>query len=960
MKRLFILSITLLVSAAAFAQATGGIKGVIVSRGERNAIPGATLNLMSSGELISSCTTLPDGSFSFESLPDGSYQIDVTVEDFLSTSIFAIVEKGLVRDVMTVSLTPDQMVNDVDDSSFTEFDMADSGYSDSPTILSGSNDPYTSVASFGFSNVRYKNRGYSSESQDVYLAGVKMNDALTGYTPFSLWSGLNEAMRSQDITFGTQSSDVGVGGYNGVSNIYAVPAQVRKGWRFSALTNSAMYRLRLMGTYASGPQDNGWSYAFNVSARVGGNDWIQGVYYRSFAIYGGVSKKFNDIHSLSLIAFATPGERGAQNASTQEVYDLTGDNMYNSNWGYQAGLVRNSRVRRTFEPVFILKYTATPSDKFEASATLLYRTGKNGYTALDWYQSADPRPDYYRNLPSYFLNPDPDYGKEDERKAAWAQEAWANNYASTRHLDWDHLYNVNYNSRDSYYEQFASKGERRSRYVQEERRVDQNDFNLAFNAIWLPSSHFTLNAGVNGKYNKTENYKIIADLLGGDYYVNIDNFAERSFTDPEKLQNDWDYYKEHGHAQILRKGDKYGYDYLANVINAEGWATGTLTFGNLNVKLSAAGGYNTFWRTGLVRKGLFLDNSKGDSQKSSFFTYRGKLGIDYSLKGGHTFFANVAYINDAPKFNQAFVSPRTRNSLVPHLTTVKTTAADINYLYAANGYNIRVTGYWATIKDQTKLMSFYDDSQQSFTNFAMSGVDERHLGVEIGWQLPLFVTGLSLKGAFAWGEHVYTSTPRMTQTIDNSDEVVFSDEPVKYWAESPIYRWIDKEHNIVDQDADGPIIDHWQKHHIASTPQLAADLSLNYRTKSYWFFTLEGQYFGKSFLDLNPLYRTEKVCSGPDGQATPAEIEYMATQEQFKPVFLLNASIGKSWYLQYRYNFGFSLSVNNILNNKWVKTGGYEQTRLTSSSSSERYYKFDAKYFYMQGINYMLNLYFRF
>ena len=45
---------------------------------------------------------------------------------------------------------------------------------------------------------------------------------------------------------------------------------------------------------------------------------------------------------------------------------------------------------------------------------------------------------------------------------------------------------------------------------------------------------------------------------------------------------------------------------------------------------------------------------------------------------------------------------------------------------------------------------------------------------------------------------------------------------------------------------------------------------------------------------------------------------------------------------------------------KAVKTGGYEQTRLIDSQSMERYYRFDSKYFYMQGFNYMLNLYFRF
>ena len=950
----------MLLAFSAFAQYSGSIKGVIVNRNGREPIPGATLKLTKDGQVVASGTTESDGSFKFEGVANGNYQIEVESPDFLSTSVYATVEKGMERDVMTVSMTANAIVNEVDDSSYAEFDMNDSGYSDTPTILSGSNDPFSSVASFGFSSVRYRARGYASESQDVYLAGVKMNDASTGNSPFSLWSGLNEAMRSQDVTYGTNSENVALGGYNGVTNFIAMPSSMRKGWRFSALTNSALYRVRLMGSYATGMMDNGWSFAVNASARLGGNDWIKGVYYRSFALYAGAEKKINDEHKLALVAFVAPGERGAQNASTQEVYDLVGDNMYNSNWGYQAGQVRNSRVRKTFEPVFIFKYDFTPSDNFQAAATVLYRTGKNGYTALDWYQSADPRPDYYRNLPSYFKNDNPDYGKEDARKAAWATEAWTFNANNTRHLNWDRLYNINYNSYDSAYDPWIKQGDRRSRYVQEERRVDQQDLNAAINLKWRPNSVFCLIGGVNGKMNKSENYKVVADLLGGDYYVNIDNFAERSYTDPIKLQNDLDYYLENGHPQILHKGDKYGYDYVANIYNAEGWANATLTFGGLNIRLGGAAGYNSFWRTGLVRKGLFPEDSKGDSQKSSFFTYRGKVGIDYSIKGGHTFAVNAGYFNDAPKFNNAFVSPRTRNSLVPHLSPVKALSGDVNYLFASNGYNIRVTGYYTSIKNQTKVMMFYDDSQNSFTNFAISGIDERHVGVEVGWQIPMFVQGLTLKGAFAWGEHIYTSVPLMTQTVDNSAEVLFSDEPIKYWAESPVYRWIDKENNIVDQDAFGPLVDHYQKHHVPSSPQLAADLSLNYRTRSYWFFTVEGQYFGKSYLDMSPLYRTETACKGPDGQATPIEIEYMTSQEEFDPVFLLNCSIGKSWYINRKYNFGFSLSAQNLLNNRCVRTGGYEQARLTDSATSERYYKFDPKYFYMAGINYMLNLYFRF
>ena len=478
-------------TCALFAQKSdwGGVKATVVNRAGRAPIASAVITLSQNGAQQATATSDAEGKFLIEGLPNGIYDMIVKAPGFLDANVNVTVE-GYVKDLIFVGMVVEQVVTDVDDSNFAEFDMDDSGFEDAPSILFGSNDPFTNIASFGFSSIRFKNRGYTNESQDVYLSGIRMNDAITGYSPYSLWSGLNEAMRSKETTVGNEVSDYGYGGYNGVTNIHAMPSSVRPGWRFSALTNSALYRLRLMATYASGELDNGWSYAFNVSARIGGNDWVKGVYYRSFAYYAGVEKKFGDMHRLSLVTFAAPGQRGAQNASTQEVYDLMGDNMYNSNWGYQNGKVRNARVRKTFEPVTILKYTATPSDNLEASATVLWRTGKNGYTAMDWYDAADPRPDYYRNLPSYYYMDDPDYDRANFEKYAWAKDAWMQDIPQYTHLNWDRLYNVNYNN-------FDAEGRRRSKYTIEERRVDQNDINVGAHVKWNAAKIFTLTGGVN-------------------------------------------------------------------------------------------------------------------------------------------------------------------------------------------------------------------------------------------------------------------------------------------------------------------------------------------------------------------------------------------------------------------------------------------------------------------------------
>ena len=936
--------------AAAQEEVSGGVKGTVVIRGTKEPVQGAVLNLYSGAELIATVKSDEVGQFKVDNLKDGMYILVIDASEYLQNTVNVTVNDGYVKNMFNLSLTPTQSTENLEDSSLMEFDLDDSGYNDSPTIISGTNDIFNNIASFGFSAVRFKTRGYLSESQDVYLAGVKMNDAMTGYSPYSLWSGLNEATRTKEATMGNEISEFGFSGYNGSSNIFANATNVRKGFRVSALTNSQFYRLRLMMTYASGMQDNGWAYAINVSGRFGGNDWIRGVYYRSFAYYASADKVFDDTHKLGFIFFGTPGERGKQMGSTQEVYDLVGDNMYNANWGYQNGVMRNSRVAKTHEPVAIVKYDYTPSDKFQASATALYRFGRNCNTALDWYDAADPRPDYYRNLPSYFYSDIKDLNRQNQEKAAWASEVWSNPdaYPEYTHINWDRLYNVNSLSTDA-------DGNKRSKYVIQERRVDQNDFNLALRAKYKATDYLSVNGGLNAKINRTEYYTKVDDLLGGDYFININNFAERDFgADPVAIQNDLDYYYAHSNtAQNVKVGDKYGYDYFANVQNYEGWANAKYAFGNFSANLAGKIGYNTFWREGVWKNGLFPDSSQGESEHQNFITYGAKAGVNYVIGGNTKVYANLGYYNDAPKFNQAFLSPRTRNDVAPNLTTVKTLSADINAQYSANGYNVRATAFYTTINDQTDLMSFYDDLQNAFTNFSMTGIDERHMGVELGFKVPVPLPGLSVQGALSMGEYIYTSNPYMTQTVDNSSEVVMDNQMVPYWKSNPVYG------TDVDGNYTAEVVG-TEKHYVPSTPQTAASLGLSWN-KNYWFIDLDLQHFRNAYLDMNPFYRTDQATAGPDNSVTPDEIMDLTRQEKFDPCWLLNLSIGKSWYIHYKYQLGVNFNAKNLLNDTAVKTGGYEQTRLIDNTTSKtRYYRFDSKYFYMSGFNYMLNIYFKF
>ena len=915
-KRIFLLFLLLGLgfTVSAFAQDfSGGVKGTVASRAGRVPIKDALVTVYTS-PANRTVYTAEDGKFLVDNLADGIYRMTVEAAGYYTDDIEVKVQNGTVNDLFIVTLSPESVAApEMDDAMFIEQETSnENGYQATPSILYNPADVYDNIVGYTFSAMRFLNRGYETSTEDIYLNGVRMNDAMTGYTPYSLWSGLNEATRSQESVHGLSPLNYGIGGYNGMTSISARASSVRKGWRFSVLTSSGQYRFRVMGTYASGFDDNGWAYSLSFSTRQGGNDYATGVYYNSLGYYLGIEKRFggNDRNTLGLTIIGAPVERGAQNASTQEVYDIMGSNYYNSNWGFQNGKVRNSRVHNNHEPVVILNYDFKPSEQFSLAAALSYRFGRNGYSSLDWYDTQDPRPDYYRNLPSYFYN--------NASKAAWCLEGWQTN-DNIAHINWDRLYNVNYLS-----------AEGRSKYAVQESHADQKDLNAQASFIWNISNTLKLTGGYTFRTNRTEYYKTMKDLLGGSYWLDVDQFAERDFGSGDAIQNDLN-----NPNRKVTTGQKYGYDYYAHFNEHRAWANFSFITESIEGFLAAEGGYTQFHREGLYRKGLFPDSSFGNAAVQQFPTYSVKGGLMYKIGVQHFFSANVGYFTEAPYFAESYVSPRTRNDVVPNLTTSKTFSADLNYTMKIGEASLRLTGFYTQIADQTRTISFYDDINRTFTNFSMSGINQRDYGVEFGAKVPV-VWGFSLQGAASIGNYKYTSNPYFTETVDNSAKVVMSGEKV-YWSGS----------------------------NVASTPQTAIDLGLNYRSDSYWFAGIDLNYFDRMYLDMNPLSRTDVAKTAyyqvysDDAERSAAISKNLTSQERFNPAWVLNANVGKSWYIAYKYNLGFSLNVNNILNNRNIKTGGYEQMRLKTLTDGT-YARFDSKYFYMFGTTYMLNVYFRF
>ena len=925
-KNLLILLFTLITVGAAAQD--GGVKGRAVQRVGRDAIDRVKVTIAPTNKVV---YTNAQGDFAIEGLAAGDYRLTFEAPEFETVTLMVKVGET-VKDINLVPMSSALLAVGLGDDYFAEYDTETANDAQvMPSSLSASKDVFNNIAGYQFSQMRFRPRGYDSEMEATYLNGVYFNDALTGYGPWSLWSGLNEATRNQEVAPALGVSDYGVGGIGGVTNINARASQMRKGFRSSVVNANNNYRFRVMVSYASGMLDNGWAYAFSFSTRQGGNDWINGTYYNAYGYFASVEKQLNRCHRFSLTVLGAPTQRGVQNASTQEVYDMVGSNYYNSNWGYQVDKKRNARIRNFHEPIAMLQYFYTPNPTSTLMATASYRFGRNGYSALDWYDGADPRPDYYRYLPSYFERQG-DYAKADIVRWAWGSD-WG-----TRQIDWDRLYNNNYGNLTEDSKLAELNGLRRSNYVIEERHTDQRDANFKVQWIKTLRGGHRLNIGLDARYNRTEYYKKMKDLLGGDYWLDVDKYAERDFVGERVMQNNLDYYEANGHAPIVKEGDKYGYDYYAHVRDAKVWGIWNFNTARLEGFVAGEAGYVSQWREGLYRKGSFEDNSQGASEKLNFFEYKAKGSLSYKISGANSLTASVAYMQQAPSFQSSFVSPRTRNSVTPNLTAEKVFSADLTYDLHVGAFKARVSGYYTTIEDRSKVISFYDDLQATFTNFAMSNIDSRYAGVEVGFSIPLFKF-LNLNGAVSYGDYRYTSNPLITQTADNSAEIVLSGEKV-----------------------------YWKGYHVESTPQTAANLGLSLRTSNNIYAGIDVNYYNALYLSMNPLYRTDKALTGRifasnTYEENLASVKEMTHQERFDNAFVLNANIGKNWYIVNRkYNLGVSLQVNNLLNNRTIRTGGYEQMRLREdeSGTTVKYDRFDSKYFYLMGTTYYLNVYFRF
>lgn len=779
-----------------------------------------------------------------------------------------------------------------------------------PGLLHSSQDVYTNNTSYTFGIAYFRSRGLDNRYRSVCLNGFSANSLVTGRASYSQWGGLNHIFRYPEALTNLAAPTFIFGDADGGVNYNLRASNFRKQIRASYSLTNRTYSNRFILTGATGVTKKGWSVVGSLSARFGNAlSYVEGTTYNSFGGFLAVEKKLNSENWLNLSAFASHTSRGMQSNSVQEAYDLLNDHYYNANWGWYNGKQRNARVRTVCEPVILFTHTYVPkSNKLNLTTTVATTFGRNNTTSLNWYDAPDPRPDYYRYLPSYQISNGDTNGFYNE-----ILNYWTSNDQSYTQVNWDKLYEVN---------QLAALQGKRAQYMVENRIYDHIQVGGSSNLAADLTEHIKLTAGIDIRGMKQKNYKTIDDLLGGLYWLDVDKFSEGDFPDDYNIQyNDLNYKDD-----TLYEGDVFGYNYDYHIYTQRAWAAALFTYNHLEFHLGGQIGGTEFWRTGQMRNGRFQDESYGNSEKRAFLEGAGKLGITYKINGRNYLVLNGLAESNAPSVLNAFVAPRIRNKYVENLQNEKVYAADLSYILKYPAIKMRLTAYFTQIMDATRLISFYHDDFASMVNYSISGIDQRHLGVELGLEVKLG-SMFSLILAGNYGDYRYSDRADVTMNAENGTDI-----------EGDVERTV-----------------YWKNFHVSGTPQAAGTIGLKFN-HNYWWVNINANYFDKIYCDLNPERRTTGA-TGPLYYSDPDLYHRIADQTRMKGQFTLDASVSKSWRIKHKYNIGFNLSVTNLLNNKNLVTTAWEQYRFDYTNYNVD--KFGNKYYYAFGTTFYLGINFQ-
>lgn len=745
MKRLLLLGVTFCMSwiLGFGAMANIDCRGQVVDE-QGEPLIGAYVTIP--GTSIGASTDL-DGYFKL-SVPDGTKKVKVSFVGYQSKELAPLADMGVIKLKIETTMLQDVVVTQsvartrqtpvaLSQISGVEIETK-LGAQELPEVLKTTPGVWATPDGGGFGDAKINMRGFKSENVAVLINGIPINDMEWGGVYWSNWAGLSDVTSNMQSQRGLGAALLSAPSVGGTINITTKSLDAKRGGSaWYGMGNDGMNQVGIM--LSTGLMKSGWAITI-LGSRRWGDGYVQGTDFNSYNYFVNISKKIGDAHQLSFTAFGAPqthNKRSNQDGLSIEGWQearnyMDGESPYRYNpiFGYGLhGEKKTSGYNFYHKPQISLNHIWQIDYKSSLSTTFYFSIASGGgysgqghgtYNGVSlsnssWYGSSQGK------LNTLFRCPDGTFDYAAIQEMNMASENGSNMVMSSSNNDHEW-----YGLVSTYKNEFLPK-------------------KLIFTG------------GIDLRYYIGKHNNKIVDLYDGEYYMNYESRKDvKAINNAAALDPEWKFEK-------LGVGDVVYRNY--NGYTHQEGAYAQLEYMAMEDKLTAilAGSLSN---TGYWRKDFFYyDAEHAKSETRNFLGGTIKAGLNYNIDRHNNVFINGGYISRAPFFSYGvFLSSSTSNAINPNPKNSKIGSIEVGYGFHSRMFSANVNLYWTKWIDKCDKTTTRSGEipagplQGQRYVFNMSGVNARHMGVEVNAKF-IPTSWVEFDGMLSIGDWVWDSNP---------------------------------------------------------------------------------------------------------------------------------------------------------------------------------------------------------
>jgi iron complex outermembrane receptor protein len=712
-KHLLFLLISLFTTVAAFAQNGGVITGKLLDAQTKEPLIGATV--MVKGTTVAAAASL-NGTFKLNA-PAGSTTLVVSYIGYVSKEVAISGSKlgdilldptsGAIGEVFVNAnaLAIDRQTPIAVSTVGAKYIEEKGAGAEFPELLKATPGVTVSRAGGGYGDSRIAIRGFNSNNLALLINGLPVQDPEAGKIFWNDWAGLADVTTSMQVQRGLSASRVAVPSLGGTINITTKSLESQEGGTIAQSIGS-YGASKTSVSYATGLTPSGWATSFLLSKSTGDGN-AEGLYYTGYSYFANISKVLSKDQTLS-INFMGASQSHGQRYTYQTINTYRaapqGEQRFNSDWGILNGKTYSAEINRYNKPLLSINHDWKINETTSLSTVLYGSYGTGAAVYLTGAQAGLAPGGTAPRLGDF-------YSPIDFNAIVKANQASADGSTAT------------------YINQAQNNHKQYGLISTFKKHVKDIDFS----------------AGVDLRGYNRQNYYVLNNLLGGQYWVdNSDvNNPNRHTVTGDKINQNYNY-------DIFSEGVFAQAEYVKNAWSA----------------FVTVGGNNTS-----NRKTDFFDylnsNPKRQSPWVNFIGFQVKGGANYNIDDQNNIFANIGTVEKPPLIGTIFPNAKTTD-INDTKTLEKLFSYELGYGFKSALFSANVNLYHSQYNDRAKLISGPANNDGSIPYGNINGINELHQGIEVDAKLRP-IKSVTLSGMLSIGDYHYTS--------NSGSGIVGSDKP---------------------------------------------------------------------------------------------------------------------------------------------------------------------------------------